>query len=555
MALNPTFAKLLNSRWLIKAIDSSAPQFTAFLEFVADCLRADPRVYSRVPLNPDSFLRALGVILLNLLYVRFSDPPRYVALSMSAGAYRQDRHGFGYKTFRRALEGLCNQGLCSRQRGFLDRTTGKGRVGRIRATPEIMELAAAFGVGPGCITLPPREPVVELRAPKEMKCTRTGKWKVVLPKEPLDWPDDEPSRRELVRMEANLKQINDHLRECFIGLHVSDATIRQINDELLKPRNREQLWARPEVTWVDFHRRQLHRVFSEGNIRRGGRFYGAWWQSIPKAYRKYIHIAKPGERPQWTVEYDYGALHPSLLYARLGRVAPENCYTVVDPNRYVMDRAYAKQGMLTLLNASSRQSAELALQRWILKRFDTDWYAQNPDVKRPYMPIAKMIPQGNPGIRELLDELTSYHHPIRQYFCAGVANELMYTDSCIAERVMLRLLAEGITVLPIHDSFLVRGEYGRELLDAMQECFIEVAGVPPRRIDAAATELSLAQEDARVKWQELTTADFLSGIEAERAAADSIYWTHRRDWEAVHPAYEVEKVSKRTEANQAIVEA
>ena len=58
----------------------------------------------------------------------------------------------------------------------------------------------------------------------------------------------------------------------------------------------------------------------------GGRFYGGWWQEVPKGYRQYIVMnGKP------MVEYDYANLHPRILYAEAGLIPPDDCYSDIYP--------------------------------------------------------------------------------------------------------------------------------------------------------------------------------------------------------------------------------
>lgn len=47
-------------------------------------------------------------------------------------------------------------------------------------------------------------------------------------------------------------------------------------------------------------------------------------------------------------------------------------------------------------------------------------------------------------------------------------------DSIIAEKVMLRLLEQGITCLPVHDSFIVPSHHWKELQASMDAAFAEV---------------------------------------------------------------------------------
>lgn len=61
----------------------------------------------------------------------------------------------------------------------------------------------------------------------------------------------------------------------------------------------------------------------------------------------------------------------------------------------------------------------------------------------------------------------------------------MNKDSKLAENVMLRMLERGATVLPVHDSFIVRNSYADELEEIMAEefekAFNGIAKLTPKR--------------------------------------------------------------------------
>jgi hypothetical protein len=63
---------------------------------------------------------------------------------------------------------------------------------------------------------------------------------------------------------------------------------------------------------------------------------------------------------------------------------------------------------------------------------------------------------------------------------------LQRRDADIAEKVMLKLLDQAYTALPIHDSFIVRRDAEESLRAAMNEAFEEVVGVAAE-VDREAT--------------------------------------------------------------------
>jgi hypothetical protein len=69
--------------------------------------------------------------------------------------------------------------------------------------------------------------------------------------------------------------------------------------------------------------RKLYRIFNRGSFSNGGRFYGTWWQQIPKEIRPQLLI--DGEP---TIEHDYPQLHPNMLYAQIGARLEGDAYAV-----------------------------------------------------------------------------------------------------------------------------------------------------------------------------------------------------------------------------------
>ena len=66
----------------------------------------------------------------------------------------------------------------------------------------------------------------------------------------------------------------------------------------------------PKKGTVDFSKKYVRRIFNQGSFKKGGRFYGGFWQKIPREYRKFIRI-----NYKEVVELDYSGLHINMLYA------------------------------------------------------------------------------------------------------------------------------------------------------------------------------------------------------------------------------------------------
>ena len=64
---------------------------------------------------------------------------------------------------------------------------------------------------------------------------------------------------------------------------------------------------------ADRNNKFVRRIFNNNSWEDGGRYYGGWWQGMPKDWRKKILL--DGSR---IVEIDYSGLHIVLLYALEG---------------------------------------------------------------------------------------------------------------------------------------------------------------------------------------------------------------------------------------------
>ena len=68
---------------------------------------------------------------------------------------------------------------------------------------------------------------------------------------------------------------------------------------------------------------------------------------------------------------------------------------------------------------------------------------------------------------DLRQRILDTHKPIAHLFFKGIGNKLRYTDSCIAESVMLQFAKLNRMTLPIHDSFIMRQGFAGDLEEAI----------------------------------------------------------------------------------------
>lgn len=227
------------------------------------------------------------------------------------------------------------------------------------------------------------------------------------------------------KMRENLKLFNKKIARTRITLDISDEEFVKLEKQISSEKY-------PNPRKIDFSNTQLHRIFNNSSFELGGRFYGGWWQQIPRDYRKYIAIDY-----KHIAELDYSGLHIRILYAREGLEPPDDPYDIDG-----FDRDDLKTALLIILNAQDKNKAIKAINS-----------------------------EGIRQVKLLIAALESRHSPISKFFYSGEGLKLQYLDSMVAEQVMLTMLKHGATVLPVHDSFIVRASYDDELEVVMERIF------------------------------------------------------------------------------------
>jgi len=197
----------------------------------------------------------------------------------------------------------------------------------------------------------------------------------------------------------------------------------------------------------------MKRIFAKGRLDRGGRFYGAWWEYIPKNFRRYVTI-----NGQPTVEVDFKEIHPRILYALAANDPPDDLYDlgIRDPNiPYDAFKGHYKR------------------QRDIIKKFINALINDERGVHRLSQARSKTLGLSHDELVQLVFE----RHPIiKSALNTDTGLYLQFLDSEIAEAVMFDLMSQGIVALPVHDSFLVREEFLPDLRQAMSSAFEKVVG-------------------------------------------------------------------------------
>ncbi len=224
---------------------------------------------------------------------------------------------------------------------------------RMRATKKLIDLIEnQYGISEDKITRDySKDEIIILKGlkpkPTSVYVVRNGKRKkeTIQRKRKICKTPDTPNVRKL---RENLELINNVMEEADITLDITDEELRGLNERLNNDSN-------PYKEAIDFSRKQLHRVFLDGRrkLDRGGRFYGAWYQNLPKEYRNRILINGVP-----TYEADFSSLHPNLLYAIKKATPP-------DGDLYELDtyseetRKFLKGFFLRIINATSREGGRM----------------------------------------------------------------------------------------------------------------------------------------------------------------------------------------------------
>ena len=210
--------------------------------------------------------------------------------------------------------------------------------------------------------------------------------------------------------------------------------------------------ARAERRLPHFSDVSLYRVFNNGDWHQGGRFYGGWWQAIYSDWREFILIN--GER---TVELDYSGFLTRAIYHAAGIDYREDPYDI----RPIRDLANRKG----IDGEAVRTNIKLATNILINAK---------PGVGLGRMSDLKM-PKGI-SKKRAFELVTAHHGPIADKFRCGEGVRIMYRESTICQNILTDGVAQGIAVLPVHDSYIVQSGHRDWLYERMATRYREELG-------------------------------------------------------------------------------
>ena len=209
---------------------------------------------------------------------------------------------------------------------------------------------------------------------------------------------------------------------------------------------------------LDVNEKVIYRVYGNKiDYTNNGRCYSMknGVQSLNKQERKQVMI--DGHK---TVEIDYSALHPNMLYALNNVVFKGN--DIYDVGRWYkghLDKEKARKAVkmmfLRMINAKSKMIA--------LYSFKESWNEENGRDKNEY--ISWMY--------NLYEAIKKKHYLIAHEFCSGKGTYLMNLDGKLIREVGWRLTREKICVLSVHDSIIVDDRFADKAKKIMQKNIIK----------------------------------------------------------------------------------
>jgi hypothetical protein len=415
-----------------------------------------------------TLLEHIEIIILDLYVCWHSSPDRFIGYSRNHGEFRKNGSyydGFNDKpflsksAFPEVIDTLAELDYVDNYKAQAGR---EGMSSRMKATDKLIRFLESYEINPAAISRSENEQVIKLNSEKT-----NGK------KRKIWYRDRDHQDANITRMRENLEKINAYLQDQFLSIDISEEDLTEINRRL-RGNRRQTLQA------VDFTRKRLYRIFSEGSFDYGGRFYGGWWQSIPSEFRRHIKIQNVS-----TDECDFSTLHPRILYAQeTGEALPDDddaydisAYGWPGGNKDKAFRGYCKKAFQQLVNSSETMrdpSRWEALSVPDLDNEDFDDERNGGDKESNKQAFMKRYER---PYTDLLNDMYDKHKTIKRWFFSDGWKELQRTESDIAERIMLDMYERDVAVLPIHDSFIVRRGFGRELIEAMNKYFEEIVGV------------------------------------------------------------------------------
>lgn len=256
----------------------------------------------------------------------------------------------------------------------------------------------------------------------------------------------------------------------------------EVNEKILEELNTKLQSHTFEIEGVEIDGISFSRIFSDSSVDCGGRLYDRGeWTTLPKHIRKLLKINGEG-----ILTADLKAIHPCLLYREEGVLLSEDFdpYPVLDIkfdqrdcNKYkkyygIKDynpiRSVAKVALLIMLNSSSRSEAKNALRYKLLKDYQKAGTSREDSMSFVGVSVS--------DLDSILDQVETHNSAIAKHFYTSVSKRLMRIDSDIIVEVAKLLLAEGVIMLPLHDSISVPESKIDLAIKLFRQAYVNVVG-------------------------------------------------------------------------------
>jgi hypothetical protein len=407
-----------------------SPAILDRLDAIQEEVELQERRRARDASAADRYRKCLRAICLDLLDAMQADQELCVGVRRDKSALTNNAaypEFVSARQFLAALGGLLRAGYATQ---VSLGTEASGKTTRIKGT---QKLHSALAI---CIEYP--DEVIDTTDPIRLKVGKPHQTKKSIRYE--DTPDT-------IQWRANLENINENNGRYALALDLTSverATLEREREAKAREEAREE--RKPfEYERLNTARTRLFRVFNKPDWTEGGRFYGGWWQQVPRGSRKHITI-----NGKATCEHDFSSLHLRLLYAKVGEPTP----SIDDPygKPYGVEHREAVKKAFNVIVNSSRKLRQASVPEFSSSQLHMTW-------------------------QRFLDGITEHHKPISNYFYSGEGTRLQRADANIAERVMLKFVAMGYPCLPLHDSFITFATLDDELGQIMETAAVEEAAV------------------------------------------------------------------------------
>jgi hypothetical protein len=195
----------------------------------------------------------------------------------------------------------------------------------------------------------------------------------------------------------------------------------------------------------DLDSRLLKRYFTRGSFKSGGRLFGGFWQQLKKVHRENLLI--DGDDIEGL---DYSQMSPKILYGYCGLV-PEmgDCY-------HIKGYEYCRKGIKKVFNAMT---------------FSNEPMTRFPKGINSLFPVKTRF-------KDVSDAIENEHSGIGHMFYTGIGHYLQFLESQILVEVLLKLIDNGITALPVHDAVFVGWTHVYKSTQVMEQVFLDMTNVP-----------------------------------------------------------------------------